>query len=190
VNAYTLENKDTAQFKLVPFVTERFAASLDKFAKRQDIIQTQIKELEKKANSKITMDNLKTGFDKTSVVKDDSSATLTTGDKPSTVTNTTTTVEETIHTPKSNHPIMTGEMYEDFEKEVMEEFECSDAEIKACHPELLTFSKTTNFTRIVSHFNKASDFAQKFFNPYRKVRGNPFDPGTRARNLQEDIRGT
>ena len=61
--------KQHDQKGLIEYTLDLFEISLKKFSDRQPIIKDQISKFENDISKKLTMDNLKTGFDKTMVSK-------------------------------------------------------------------------------------------------------------------------
>lgn len=148
VMEYSSALKDKADFNLLKIVKNQFADSLEKFSRRQDVILNQIKTIQNQINSKITMENLKTGFSKTVVTKEENTA-------PAGMASASTEnvqVFETIHDPKSISAaaqLSSDEVYDISPDDIMTDFAATDEDLLNCHPQLLNLSNTRDFTKMV-----------------------------------------
>lgn len=160
MTAYAAEHKDSPSFNLLGHVKELFNKLLDRYAQRQPVIKAQIDEIQKQIDSKITMENLKTGFDKTAISE---------GDKPAAgMAQASNEVEsaqtvETIHTPaqsSSSQAIASAaeeEIYEELHDEIVQEMESSEEDLKKCHPKLLAFSQMSDFGKMLPLLMESPD---------------------------------
>jgi cell division cycle protein 37 len=123
---------------LFSILSLEFKKTVEKFTARSKIVEQEIKNVEKIISQKLTMDSLVTGFDKTFVNEQKSSATL--ADEP--VEKQKASAIETIHTPKL--------LSHQHQLEVFEEMESTDSDLVRLNKNLLNLSKLSDYGKIAS----------------------------------------
>ncbi|KAI8922778.1 Cdc37 N terminal kinase binding-domain-containing protein [Entophlyctis helioformis] len=146
---------------LVKQTRDLFKESFDKFAKRQKIVEAQVKVLDNEMNKKLTIDHLKTGFDKTIMTKKDDDPSLTAAP----AADAAAKPPSTIHTPKQTQTVATpsGKIsaeiakHEGLADEILDEFNATDSNLSEVHPQLIAYSRLSDFGDIVRLLHKHSD---------------------------------
>ncbi|KAL2913665.1 hsp90 co-chaperone Cdc37 [Polyrhizophydium stewartii] len=153
---------------LVALANTRFDECFEKLRKRQPLIDDALKQLHRDMNKKLTVDHLKTGFDKTVVAKKPEEEELTAApaadSAPSSTTSAATTSAkpapttktiETINTPRAR-PVETPEKiadsvaaYPGLADEILSGFSATDQELEDEQPGLLAFSRYTDFGDVI-----------------------------------------
>eukprot|EP00842_Homolaphlyctis_polyrhiza_P005605 jgi/Hompol1/6045/HPOL_004823-RA len=140
--------------------------TLGQFAARQSAIAAQLTVLDNLMNKKLTIDHLKTGFDKTIITKTANDETMTTAPAADASASAATTAKsektiETIHTPKATKtPSAADEIaeYPGLADEILAEFNSSDADLAEIHPDLVPYSEYTDFDDVVKSLKKHPKF--------------------------------
>ncbi|KAK5666697.1 hypothetical protein BDV3_006023 [Batrachochytrium dendrobatidis] len=161
--------------KFIDLTMLMIAEAEARLVKRQSLIETQIKALNVEMHKKLTIDHLKTGFDKTIMSKkpeDESMSAAPAADKSigkDAKASCSTTIE-TINSVKTK-AIATPEKtiqadiatYPGLAEQIMEEYNSTDEELINTHPELLAFSKYGDFGDVLKALKKHSELQKETF---------------------------
>lgn len=128
-------------------VLSEWEKSKKKFADRQVVIKKQLDLLDAEMNDHITMDNLTTGFNKTSMPPKQAIA-------PAADHSKTGGEMETIHTPSGAFDAG----YPELKNDILDQLQCTDENLAAVHPKLLALSHVTSMDERKRHLQQNPEF--------------------------------